>query len=134
MTELPDIRQIVLPNSLHLVCRDATYRYFGDYHLVRVLMSLSVPLELRFFPDEDGLRTARSLLPDPVVYSRSAERMGVPTADVETVRTGLVDDLLLHAGHYLGSAQFPGRFIQTELTKVRSGKGRKSDFPVFRSA
>jgi len=130
----PDIRRIVLPNSLHLVCRDDTRRYFGDYHLVRVLLSLSIPLEPRFFRDDDERRVARSLLPDPVVYCRSAERMGVPTADVEAVRTVLVDDLLLHAGKYLGSAQFPMRFIQAELTKVRSGKGRKRDFPVFRGA
>ena len=134
MTTYPDIRRIVLPNSLHLVCRDDTRRYFGDYHLVRVLLSLSIPLEPRFFRDEDERRVARSLLPDPVVYCRSAERMGVPTADVEAVRTVLVDDLLLHAGKYLGSAQFPMRFIQAELTKVRSGKGRKRDFPVFRGA
>jgi len=134
MTTHPDIRRIVLPNSLHLVCRDDTHRYFGDYHLVRVLLSLSIPLEPRFFRDDDERRVARSLLPDPVVYSRSAERMGVPTADVEAVRTVLVDDLLLHAGKYLGSAQFPMRFIQAELTKVRSGKGRKRDFPVFRGA
>jgi hypothetical protein len=134
MTTHPDIRRIVLPNSLHLVCRDDTRRYFGDYHLVRVFLSLSIPLEPRFFRDEDERRVARSLLPDPVVYCRSAERMGVPTADVEAVRTVLVDDLLLHAGKYLGSAQFPMRFIQAELTKVRSGKGRKRDFPVFRGA
>jgi len=134
MTTHPDIRRIVLPNSLHLVCRDDTRRYFGDYHLVRVLLSLSIPLEPRFFRDDDERRVARSLLPDPVVYCRSAERMGVPTADVEAVRTVLVDDLLLHAGKYLGSAQFPMRFIQAELTKVRSGKGRKRDFPVFRGA
>lgn len=134
MTEHPDIRRIVLLNSLHLVCRDDSRRYFGDYHQVRVLMSLPIPLELRFFRDEEECRVARSLLPDPVVYSRSAERMGVPTADVEVVRSVLVDDLLLHAGKYLGSAQFPMRFIQTEVMRVRSGKGLKRDFPVFRSA
>jgi hypothetical protein len=134
MTAHPDIRRIVLPNSLHLVCRDATRRYFGDYHLVRVLLSLSVPLEPRFFQDEEACRAARTLLSDPVVYCRSAERMGVPTADVDAVRATLVDDLLLHAGTYLGSAQFPERFIQVELTRVRSGKGRKRDVSVFRGA
>jgi hypothetical protein len=134
MTAHPDIRRIVLPNSLHLVCRDATRRYFGDYHLVRVLLSLSVPLEPRFFQDEEACRVARTLLSDPVVYCRSAERMGVPTADVDAVRATLVDDLLLHAGTYLGSAQFPERFIQAELTRVRSGKGRNRDVSVFRGA
>ena len=134
MTSRPDIRRIILPNSLHLVCRDESRRYFGDYHLVRVLLSLSVPLEPRFFKDEDECRVARSLLSDPVVYCRSAERMGVPTADVETVRTVLVDDLLRHAGKYFGSAQFPVRFIQTEVMRVRSGRGRTRDVPVFRGA
>lgn len=135
MTAHPDIRSIVLPNSLSLVCSDDSRRYFGDYHLVRVRMALSVPLEPRFFQNEDEYRAAQNILPDPVVYSRSAERMGVPTADVESVRIVLVDDLLLHAGKYLGSVQFPMRFIQTELVRMRSGRGgHKLDFPVFRSA
>ena len=134
MTAHPDLRQIVLPNSLHLVCRDDTRRYFGDYHLVRVLLSLSIPLEQRFFRDDEECRVARTLLPDPVVYCRSAERMGVPSADVEAVRTALIDDLLRHAGKYLGSAQFPMRFIQAELMKTRSGTGRKYEYPVFRGA
>ena len=134
MTAHSDIRRIVLPNSLHLVCRDATRRYFGDYHLVRVLLSLSIPLEPRFFQDEEACRVARTLLPDPVVYSRSAERMGVPTAEVDAVRMTLVDDLLLHAGKYLGSAQFTERFIQAELSRVRSGKVRKREVSVFQGA
>jgi hypothetical protein len=134
MTPDTELRRILLPNSLNLVCRDDSRRYFGDYHLVRVLMTLPVPLEPRFFRDEGECRIARSLLPDPLVYRRSAERMGVPTADVETVRSALVDDLLLHAGKYLGSAQFPLRFIQTELTRARSGRSRTSDIPVFRGA
>ena len=134
MTAHPDIRRIVLPNSLNLVCSDDSRRYFGDYYLVRVRMSLSVPLEPQFFQNEDECRAAQNILPNPVVYSRSAERMGVPTADVEAVRMVLVDDLLLHAGKYLGSIQFPMRFIQTELVRARSGKRNTSNFPVFRSA
>jgi hypothetical protein len=129
-----DIRQIVLPNNLHLVCREESRRYFGDYHLVRILMTVSVPLEPRFFDDGDECRAARKLLPDPVVYRRVAERMGVPTADVEAVRTALVDDLLLHAGGYLGSTQFPRKFIRSELARIHSVRGSNRSVPVLRGA
>ena len=134
MTEPHDIRRILLPNSLELVCRDDSRRYFGDYHLVRVLLSLPVPLERRFFSDDDQCRSARSVLADPVVYRRSAEKMGVPSAEVAAVRIRLVEELLRHAGEYLGSERFPARFIQAELTKVRSGRGRSHPVPVVRGA
>ena len=134
MTVPRDIRQIILPNALHLVCREDSRRYFGDYHLVRILMSVSVPLEPCFFDDEDDCRAARKLLPDPVVYHRVAERMGVSSADVEAVRTALVDDLLRHAGGYLGSAQFPRKFIRSELARTRSGRGNNRSVPLLRGA
>ena len=134
MTSPPDIRHIILPNSLHLQCRDDSRTYFGDYLLVRVLLSLTIPLDTRFFTDDEACRAARLLLSDPLVYRRSVERMGVPSADAESVRTSLVDDLLRNSAHYLGSEQFPPRYIQTELKKARSGKVRKFDLPVFRGA
>lgn len=125
MTDPTDIRRILLPNSLHLSCRDESRRYFGDYHLVRVVVTLPVPLESRFFVDADEYRAAQRLLPDPVVYRRVAERMGVPSAEVEAVRATLVEGLLTHAGRYLGSPRFPMRFLQGELAMVRSGRGRQ---------
>jgi hypothetical protein len=134
MTVPRDIRQIILPNALHLVCREDSHRYFGDYHLVRVLMSVAVPLEPRFFDDEDECRAARKLLPDPVVYRRVAERMGVSSSNVDAVRTALVDDLLRHAGGYLGSAQFPRKFIRSELARIRFGRGSHRSVPVMRGA
>jgi len=134
MTVPPDIRQIVLPNALHLVCREDSRRYFGDYHLIRILMSVSIPLEPCFFDDEDECQTARKLLPNPVVYRCVSERMGVSSADVEAVRTALVDDLLRHAGGYLGSAQFPRKFIRTELARIRSGRGSNRSDSVLRGA
>ena len=134
MTEQLPLRRIDLPNSLQLVCHDDTRRYFGDYHLVRLLLTLPIPLESRFFEDEAACLMARTLLPDPLLYSRSAERMGVPSAQVEGVRVLLMDDLLCHAGSYLGSMEFPRRFIQVELARLRTGKRRTIDFPVFRGA
>jgi hypothetical protein len=124
----------ILPNSLQLVCRDDSRRYFGDYLLVRVRLSLAIPLELRFFRDEDERRAAQLLLPDPTVYRRSAERMGVASADAERVQTALVDGLLRNSAQYLGSEQFPLRYIQAEMIKARSGKVRNGDLSVFRSA
>jgi len=134
MTVPREIKQIILPNALHLVCREDSRRYYGDYHLVRILMSVSIPLEPHFFDNGDECRAARKLLPDPVVYHRIAERMGVPTAEVEAVRTALVDDLLRHAGGYLGSAQFPRKFIRAELARIRSARGINRSVPVLRGA
>jgi hypothetical protein len=134
MTVPRDINRILLPNALHLVCREDSRRYFGDYHLVRILMSVSVPLEPRFFDDGDECRAARKLLPDPVVYRCVSERMGVSSADVDAVRTALVHDLLRHAGGYLGSSQFPRKFIRAELSRIRSGGEINRSVPVLRGA
>ena len=134
MTDYPDIRRILLPNSLQLVCRDASRPYFGDYLLVRVILTLSIPLEQRFFANEADLRVAQLQLPDPLVYTRTSERMGVPTADVDKVRSVIVDDLLRNAGGYLGLEQFPSLFIQAELKRARSGRKPKGDLHVFRGA
>jgi len=134
MTLPHDKQRIVLPNSLVLNWRDESRRYFGDYHLVRVHLSVSVPLEARFFDTGEECRAARELLPDPLIYNRLAEKMGVPSADVAAVRTSLVDDLLRHAGGYLGSVGFPRKFIRSELQRVRTGRGKKLSAPVYRSA
>ncbi len=132
MTAPPEIRRIVLPNSLELLCHDDSRGYFGDYHRVRVLLTLSIPLEFRFFQDGEELREAKRLLPDPVIYRRSAEKMAVPSADLESVRSQLVEDLLRNAGEYLGSEQFPVRYIRAELIRNRSGKVRINEISVFR--
>ncbi len=134
MTETTLIRQIILPNSLQLVCRDDSRRYFGDYLLVRLHASLAIPLESRFFANEDERLAAQLILPDPLVYCRCAERMGVPSAELTGVLESLVEDLLTNAGEYLGSVEFPARYIQAELRKARSGKGRRAELPVFRDA
>jgi hypothetical protein len=134
MSDPLEIRRIVLPNALQLLFHDDSRGYFGDYHLVRVLLSLSIPLESRFFASDEELLAAQRLLPDPLMYRRSAERMGVPSANVVEIRTVLVDDLLSNAGGYLASQQFPAQFIRSELKKARSGKGRTCEIPVFRGA
>ena len=129
MTDSTDMRRILLPNSLQLVCRDGSRRYFGDYHLVRVLLTLDIPLEARYFEDGEDHRSALRLLPDPVVYRRTAERMGVPSARVEEVRSLLVAELLRHAGQYLGAERFPVRYLQSELARARSGREGRSRGP-----
>lgn len=122
MLPISEIQSISLPNSLSLLCTDATRIYFGDYCHVRIQISISVPLSKQFFHNEDELQYARRMLPDPLIYRRTIERMGVPSSNVDMVRAELINDLMHHAARYLGTEKFPGQFVRAELAQLNSGR------------
>jgi hypothetical protein len=45
------------------------------------------------------------------------ERMGVATADVEAVRTELIESFLRHATSYLSRSEYPRALVNAELKK-----------------
>ncbi len=110
-----------LPNGLTAEFFDLSNRYFGDYHRVCLEVRCPVPLRTEWFPGEGGdeLDRARRLLGEEVVYGRRLERMGVAGSEVEKTREALVDDFLRTTSSYLGSAEFPSRFIAARLAEKR---------------
>jgi hypothetical protein len=117
------IRHELLANGLQLHFTDESNRYFGDYHRVCVVATVvcilrDLPAES---PDEELFKSqALRALGEEISVVKRMERMGVPTANVETVRTSLIDAFLLTARVYLARPVYPRSLVKAELTKHRT--------------
>lgn len=116
-------RQETLANGLCLAFRDESNRYFGDYHRVCIVVTLSfalagLPVNS---PEEVSFRTeACQKLGETLVVTRQLERMAVPTASVAQVRNNLVAGFLQHSAVYLARPAVLLSLVQAELTAQRS--------------
>lgn len=111
-------RQETLANGLCLTFRDESNRYFGDYHRVRIVVTLSFALAglPANSPEEDTFRSeACQKLGENLVVTRHLERMAVPTDSVMLVRNSLVDDFLQHSASYLARPEVLTSLVQAEL-------------------
>ena len=123
MTATPapgSFRQEAFDNGIVLEFFDQSNRYFGDYHRLRVLVEIRLPLTPTLFLQEPDPAAARdraaALVGEVLVETRVLERMGVPGAEVEAVQSRLVEDFLASAGLYLGRPDFPARLLAGRLT------------------
>ena len=89
-----------LANGIELSFFDRSNRYFGDYHRVCVEIRISVP------PPAGPLQLVRHL-----------ERMAVPGAEVDPIRSRLIADFLDHASCYLAQAGTPARLAVAAATE-----------------
>ncbi|AMV72074.1 hypothetical protein JCM30471_05740 [Desulfuromonas carbonis] len=123
MTELTLLRREQLENGLVLEFFDHSNRYFGDYHKVRVEVHSRLPLRIDLFQDEAdpaaALAQTAALLGDAPLEVRQLERMGVPGAEVERVRTALIDDFLRTGSIYLARPDYPQRLLRQKLAVAR---------------
>jgi hypothetical protein len=97
-----------------ITIRDLTRAYFGDYHHIRLEVTCRVG---RDHPTEDA------------VFQRVIEKMGVPTADIDSIRDSLVDDFLSASRAYLCSPDFPeklARFASRQPQRTFRRYGEKS--------
>ena len=114
------VREIPLANGLTVCFTDATRRYFGDYHQVRVEVSCDVPLTVQLFDDTLAFEAALKLLGTRVRYLKKVEHQGVPTlATADTVQR-VIQQFIDHSLSYFESAAFPRRLVQSELNRVRA--------------
>lgn len=90
------LRSELLDNGVAVTFYDLSNRYFGDYHRVRVEVRISVPV-----PPQS----------QPLVKVHMLDRMGVPGAEVSSVRTRMVDDFWRNAAAYLGRPDYPARLL-----------------------
>lgn len=111
-------REVTLANGLHLAFHDESNRYFGDYHRVSIVATLScaladLPAQL---PADAAFRAeALRVLGGTLKVTRRLERMAVPTARVEQTRDALVDDFLAHAAGYLARPATLRSLVAAEL-------------------
>ncbi|RME40393.1 MAG: hypothetical protein D6794_02315 [Deltaproteobacteria bacterium] len=115
----------VLENGFELRFFDESNRYYGDYHRVRVIARLEVPLSAPLFagnPDPDrALSRARRWLGESVRFEKVLERMGVAGDAVASVRQELVEGFLRSSRSYLAHPRFAERLVARELEKRRKG-------------
>jgi hypothetical protein len=124
------VREIPLANGLTVKFADATRRYFGDYHQVRVEVSCEVPLSAALFDDQPSFEAALKLLGARVSYSKQVEHQGVPTLGTADAVQKVIQQFIDHSLSYFGSEAFPRRFVQSELNRVRA---RSKSFVPLRS-
>jgi hypothetical protein len=109
-----------LSNGLTVSIYDGTKVYFGDYHHVRVriICSLDDPAVDSLSFDSDDITAT------PVLYTRTLEKMGVPSAEVESVIKALLKDFELNSEPYISLPDFPKKIIASELS-LKKRPGRK---------
>jgi hypothetical protein len=86
-----------LANGVQVEFKDATNRYYGDYHRV------NIEVILRFAAD--NYKTPHKL--------KILERMGVSGDDVSTVQAQLINSFSRGTLNYLANESFPDKFIQS---------------------
>ena len=113
------IREMPLANGLTVRFYDATRRYFGDYHQVRIKISCEVPLAPEMFDDPASQAAAVKLLGTSIRYCKDIEQQGVATADVAGAVEQVIRQFEEHSLAYFATEAFPKRFVQSELTRVQ---------------
>lgn len=108
-------RRMVLDNGLEIVISDRTRVYFGDYHLVRLEITCRTG---------EGAGPGEGAPPEAVAglvaeFSRVVERMGVPSAAVESARESLVNDFLATSLAYLNAPDFPAKLAHATLRQPK---------------
>ena len=121
------IRELNLPNGLTVSIYNGTHRYFGDYHHVRMFIECKISDSEHSFPNGDVDRREKTVADGTLVYRRTDERMGVPTADVESVMEQLMANFVNHSLPYFSSAQFPAKALRAESGKTRRTRAHMPD-------
>lgn len=104
-------RSVKLANDLIVNFFDESNRYFGDYHRVRIRVSVDLP-----FPDCRSPEVNPSAATDDALcFERFLERMGVPSTDLLDVRDSLLEDFLETATQYLENPDFPRQLLRRQL-------------------
>jgi hypothetical protein len=84
------IRQTCLDNGLEISFNDASNRYYGDYHRICVVVTISYSLDR--LTDEELRQHAAAIHGERFKVEKRLARMGVASADFEQVRNTLIND------------------------------------------
>ena len=123
------IREIPLANGLTVQFFDATRRYFGDYHQVRIRISCEVPLTAELFDDAPAYQAALKILGGSVLYCKDIEHQGVATLAIPDTVSKVIQQFIDHSLGYFNGHSFPKKLAQTELNRVL---GRAKSFVPLR--
>ncbi len=90
---------------------DLSTRYYGDFHKVRILARA-------YFPPEQNNGNQQSVL-----YERTLEQMGVPTANLASARQRLADAFLENTGRYLIKPGFAEKCLERKIRSRQEKRG-----------
>lgn len=114
------IKHKKLANGLEISFSDQSNRYFGDYHRICVVATISYDFDR--LTDETLRLQATTCFGEQLKVEKKIVRMGVPSADVEYTRNALIDDFMRHAADYLSRPDYPRLLVAAKLSKPRSGR------------
>lgn len=118
------IREFPLENGLTFRFFDASRRYFGDYHQVRIKIVCEVPVSADYFDQPGELEAAVQLLGPKVQYLKEIEQQGVASETVAETVAKVIQHFVDHSLGYFRNEAFPKRFVHSELKRLRSrGRG-----------
>jgi hypothetical protein len=112
-------RQMPLPGGGIVSINDLTRIYFGDFYLVKLEIKCEIP-ETESAMTSGAAKVFAGESSEYLTYKRYVQKMGVPSADVETVKLALVNDFETNSLPYILSAVFPAKlhaFKQMTLQK-----------------
>ena len=116
----PPFAEETLANGLHLRYFDQSNRYFGDYHRVRIVVAIELLLSNPLLDDPELLTAGRKRFGAALTTSKVLERMGVPGARVDELRTELVANYQREVQSYLSRPDVPSRLLRAELANKPS--------------
>jgi hypothetical protein len=109
------IREIPLSNGLTVRFFDATRRYFGDYHQVRIEISCEIPLTPDLFESAEAYEKGMKQLGGKVQYLKKIEQQGVATDAIAGVVENVIRQFMAHSLSYLEAESFPKKLVKSEL-------------------
>jgi hypothetical protein len=124
------IREIPLDNGLTFLFSDATRRYFGDYHQVRIKISCDIIVRSDYFQDVPEHHAALQLLGEKVQYVKEVEHQGVATEAIAETIDRVIRHFVDHSLGYFDNSDFPKKFVHSELNRIRSKGKRFAKPPV----
>jgi hypothetical protein len=113
------LREIPLSNGLVVRFYDATRRYFGDYHQVRIEICCEIPITADLFEDANEMQKALKVLGPNACYRRHEEHHGVASSDVEKVAAQIIERFLENSLSYFNGSGFSRRLVQSELERAK---------------
>lgn len=106
-----------LANGLLIRIEDRSRRYFGDYHLVKLVLSATVHISTTAGLTAEERVQALHLLGESVTYCKSLEKMAVGSAEVTAIKEKLMHDFAHNSLPYLQTTDFLTRFVRAQMSR-----------------
>ncbi len=108
------IETLVLDSGLGITLTDETCHYFGGYYHVKVHVRCDIPLEQGYFENAAEFSRAVAKMGAYARFERILEKMAVPEAELESVRSQLIQAFHETTKVYLSIPDFAPRFVRSE--------------------